>query len=331
MGEIKEIRKDKSGTPFTAQTYLEYIRPSNSHWWEIDEMAKNETCPWVFRGHASSDWKLVPSAFRKKNSNDLLPLIEYFESLPIAAAHFETWNNMSINEKAYRHLSLAYRQAIYELLAISNELGFLNPFSFNNDSFPANLKNSNAIDPKGDYYCFSEVTENNEKKSLREIYEITQHRGLPTHLLDWTKSPIFAAHFATNSWLESKMDTDIAIWAMNDKPYFYSSHFSPNVELFAPSVLNNTFAKAQLGRFTVVNRKDAEDYFIKHGEYPAIEDLFLSVEPENNLELKKIILPKEHVPEFRRLLDREGITNARLQPGFDSIVSTIKLSWKNLK
>lgn len=245
---------------------------------------------------------------------------------------------MNDNQKAYNHISLAYSQAIYEFHGISHELGFLNPYSCNNKSFPMNFKNSNAIYPKHEddnddyFYCFSDLQEHEKEdaRMLREIYELAQHYGLPTHLLDWTKSPIFAAHFATNSWLESEMDTDIAVWAIQDYPYFYSGHFSPRIILFAPSVINNMYAKAQLGQFTVVNRAESKKYYFENGKYPAIEDLFIDTDPLNNHQIKKIILSKEHVPEFRRLLDREGITNARLQPGFDSIISTIKSSWKNL-
>ena len=85
-----------------------------------------------------------------------------------------------------------------------------------------------------------------------------------------------------------------------------------------------------MGRFTVVvSQQEARQYFHAHGNYPAIEDLLLDADPLN-YEVKKIVLSSKYVPEFRRLLDREGITNASLKPSFESIVSTIKSSWKNL-
>jgi FRG domain len=42
---------------------------------------------------------------------------------------------------------------------------------------------------------------------------VTQHHGLPTRLLDWTYSPMIAAHFATSDLNEYSKDS--AIWKVN--------------------------------------------------------------------------------------------------------------------
>ncbi len=325
---FREIREDLPGKLFNAKTFLSYLRPSNPIWWS--KVGKIESCDWVFRGHASSDWKLIPSAFRKTESNQLAPLINYFKNLPVYSAGSKRWENLTENEKEYIHVVHAYGQGMFDFLRNCYECGFLDVVSYN--TFPEHLKSGEfkSVSDGGFIQCFTEIDKNNPyHRLMRQQYEIAQHYGVPTHLLDWTKSPIYAAHFATNSWLQNQLNSDISIWAMKEFDELGISNYNLNLSLFPPSVVNNTNAKAQIGRFTVIDRLCAREYFLKYGSYPAVEDLFLDA-PNNNYQIQKIVLSKEYVPEFRRLLDREGITDAKLKPGFDSIVSTIKSNWKNL-
>lgn len=52
-----------------------------------------------------------------------------------------------------------------------------------------------------------------ERDSIWHWLSVAQHYGLPTRILDWSYSPLVAAHFATDSL--DKYDRDGAIWAVN--------------------------------------------------------------------------------------------------------------------
>ena len=145
----------------------------------------------IYRGQADSDWSLIPSLLRNKESNPLLR----FMGQPSTA------DNLVFTEV----------RLLEEFASYCDNVGIRIP----NDSMKFRTETlSSQVQDK--YYIRPELWPNPE---LIELMALAQHHGVPTRLLDWTKQPYVAAYFAVSSAMANyknwKSNTKLAIWVFN--------------------------------------------------------------------------------------------------------------------
>jgi FRG domain len=322
----------------SASEFVNALRRSNPHWWE------GSRSPWVFRGHSSAAWSLLPSAWRPNNSVLKACRCEAARRFDTVAPqqslrwiprdqNFETWDatfgqNDQLLKRTLAIEATAELLSVWDFVLACNALGVLTPLN--------KLPPDSADEPNYLFWPERPLVADDLIRfpDLLATLALAQHHGLPTRLLDWTLAPITAAFFAIEEINEPKPGEQIAVWALNreratsirtegisfpgngDDPTFH-----PGIAIVRPPVRDNSYLAAQSGLFTTIDNSGI--YFMKNeGARPSLEAL---VEQSGGQEtiLRKIVLPHDQVPELAEILRREQISRSALMPTLDNIAKDV--------
>lgn len=173
-----------------------------------------------------------------------------------------------------------------------------------------------------------------------ELLVSAQHHGLPTRLLDWTYSPLVAAHFAT---LDRANDVERAVWRLDWKKVHKAFKF-PELALLIQD-LDELFVKGgHFSPWVLFNRKaDDEKHFACMIEPPSLDarivaqaavftlcsdksqpfDAFLE---EHGLgdALTRFVIPADQVARVRDQLDLASVDERRLFPDLDGVAAQMR-------
>jgi hypothetical protein len=132
---------------------------------------------------------------------------------------------------------------------------------------------------------------------------LAQHHGVPTRLLDWTRSPLVATYFA----VESDARHDAAVWVIwgFDSP----SEPSPPASPFDVTTVMKVWP------FAITPRVQAQSsVFTVH---PDGRDVRHYLKP--NHRVQKFIIDKNDRARFRRQLDFLGVNRSTIFPDLDGL------------
>jgi hypothetical protein len=180
-----------------------------------------------------------------------------------------------------------------------------------------------------------------------EVLVAAQHHGVPTRLLDWTYSPLVAAHFAT---INPHADRDHAVWRL-DWQQVHRAFDLPKLALLIED-LERTFGNE--GRaftpWTLFETSDAADGgharprpFACMIEPPSLDariiaqaavftlcsdtsrsfDAFLEGHGLASA-LTKFVIPQSEAARFRDQLDLVGIDERRVFPDLDGVAEGLR-------
>ncbi len=270
----------------SARQLLEYLNPLDSELWRPGQT--------IFRGQPECDLQLLPSIHRLGG--------------PVTAARFYGDPDISCEQ-----------QVNFEKLVL---FAFLEACDHSGLSVPGD-----SLAVRGRATQFDALGEESSwpTQDLHEVLAFAQHHGVPTCLLDWTRSSYIATYFAASSAMGQLRDSDkhldghLAVWVLSTR--------ATGFDIIQPPGGTSPYLAAQSGLFTVSRiHEPGSNIFL-----PTSLDLDSRVKPgpDDLSHLQRLTLPRSEAADLLEGCARLGVTGSKLFPGYEGIAKSVR-DWANV-
>jgi len=207
-----------------------------------------------------------------------------------------------------------------------------------------NMKLEKQIMRSFQKYGYTDVKDIN---SFWQMLAMGQHYGLPTRLLDWTYSPLVAAHFATEDYQLYDRDGVIYCYNLEEVAKQLPAVLRQELENSGNHVFSISILERHMKDFKDMKQLSAKPYFLFYepasgSDRIANQYALFAMCSERNCTLEelidvpemaslyKIIIPKNTKLEIRDKLDYINISERLIYPGLDGICKWITRRYANL-
>jgi hypothetical protein len=298
----------------------------------------------LYRGHGSSTYELIPSAFRPAESSFLRQCSDWeIPEANLGTKIGQAWLEANCILEFVDHANSAGLSIPDLTTELHDEL-----VSFVHDVaqklLQLDLTNPKSVGSAA--ATFSSYSQRHPcwpKRSFDRVIAVAQHSGLPTRCLDWTYSPSVAAYFAASDCcklLEASggqiAPTHLEVWAvfrhrideLFDVPG--SSWHVPEVECCTVPSSGNAMLLAQRGAFTIelCNLQQCVEAFSPQSLCDRVEAKLslYKKRKEPPVVFARYRLVASEAPKLLWLLAKEDVTASRLFPDFAGAVRSLKES-----